>query len=253
MVKKTISAPTFKDPESLSVVLPAHNEEKNIGFVLAEAITMLNELGIDYEIIVVDDGSSDNTYPTALAFTKRTKRLEVLRHEKNLGYGAALTTGFRHSKKNLVFFMDSDRQFSIRDITKLLPYVDAYDIVAGYRIKRNDPFHRVLIGRVYNLLVITLFGVYLKDIDCAFKIYHRDVIDNISFETIGALVNTEIMLKAKIMGKKVKEVGVNHYPRLAGEQSGARVDVITKAFIETLGLWWRYRLLGQVPKRSEVK
>lgn len=137
--------------------------------------------------------------------------------------------------------MDSDRQFSIADITKLLPYVGKFDIVAGYRLIRRDPWYRVLIGRTYNLLVVTLFGVKLKDIDCAFKIYHHDVLDRIRFETIGALVNTEIMLKAQLMGKTVMEVGVNHYPRLEGKQSGARPEVIIKAFFETLQLWWKYR------------
>jgi glycosyltransferase involved in cell wall biosynthesis len=226
---------------SISVVLPAHNEGKNLPAILPEAIQTLSQLDLDYEVIVVDDGSDDDTKKVGEEFSSQNSRVRLISHQRNLGYGAALTTGFRASRKDLVFFMDSDRQFSIQDITKLLPFVGDFDIVAGYRIKRQDPWYRVMIGRTYNLLVITLFGVRLKDIDCAFKIYHREVLDKIKFETIGALVNTEIMLKAQLMGKSVKEVGVNHYPRLEGKQSGARVEVIVKAFFETLQLWWKYR------------
>lgn len=226
---------------SLTVVLPAHNEGKNLPHLLPEAVAVLDGLGLDFEILVVNDGSSDDTKQVAEEFSRQEKRIKVINHPKNLGYGAALTSGFKASSKDLVFFMDADRQFSINDITKLLPHVENYDIVAGYRLKRQDPWHRVMIGRTYNLLVVTLFGVRLKDIDCAFKIYHRDVLDKIKFETIGALVNTEIMLKAQVMKKTVKEVGVNHYPRIEGEQSGARPSVIVKAFFETIQLWWKYK------------
>jgi glycosyltransferase involved in cell wall biosynthesis len=221
---------------SISIVLPAHNEADNLKVLLPEIKGLLDSLKSDYEIIVVN-----GTQTVAEGFAQSTKRVSVINHPKNKGYGAALTTGFKNSTKKLVFFMDSDRQFQILDLTKLLPYVDSFDIVAGYRIERKDPWYRVMIGRTYNLLVITLFGVKLKDIDCAFKIYHREVLDNIQFETIGALVNTEIMLKAQIMGKTVKEVGVNHYPRTAGKQSGAKPQVIIRAFFETIGLWWKYR------------
>ncbi len=225
---------------SISVVLPAHNEGKNLPILLPEAVLVLNSLKLDYEIIVVDDGSTDNTKEVVEDFVKKEGRVRLISHPKNLGYGAALTTGFRASTRDLVFFMDSDRQFEIKDITKLLPYVRSFDIVAGFRTVRQDPWYRVMIGRTYNLMVITLFSVKLRDIDCAFKIYHREVLDKINFETIGALVNTEIMLKAQIMGKSVKEVGVNHYPRVAGKQSGANPKVIIKAFFETILLWWRY-------------
>lgn len=226
---------------SLSVVLPAHNEGKNLPFILKEATSLLENLKIDYEILVVDDGSTDDTAEVVKSFTNQNQLVILISHPRNLGYGAALTTGFKRSSKDLVFFMDSDRQFNIGDITKLLPFTMDFDIVAGYRLKRQDPWYRVMIGRTYNLLVITLFGVHLKDIDCAFKIYHRDVLDKIHFETVGALVNTEIMLKAQLMGKTIKEVGVNHYPRVAGKQSGANPKVIALAFIETLSLWWRYK------------
>lgn len=239
---------TAEDLASLSVVLPAHNEGKNLPILLPEAISVLNSLKIDYEIIVVDDGSSDDTASVVANFVKKEARVRLISHPKNLGYGAALTTGFRASTRELVFFMDSDRQFDIKDIRKLLPYVGSFDIVAGFRIHRQDPTYRVMIGRTYNLLVVTLFGVRLKDIDCAFKIYHREVLDKINFETIGALVNTEIMLKAKIMGKSVKEVGVNHYPRIVGKQSGANPKVILRAFFETIGLWWKY--MGPLNKKG---
>src|SRR5258708_4382574 len=136
---------------SLSVVLPAHNEGKNLPYILKEATLLLESLEIDYEIIVVNDGSSDDTALVVESFVKKNPLVKLLSHPHNLGYGAALTTGFKNSTKDLVFFMDSDRQFNISDITKLLPFTKEFDIVAGYRLKRQDPWYRVMIGRTYNL------------------------------------------------------------------------------------------------------
>ncbi len=234
--------------KSLSVVLPAYNEEGNIYSVVTQAVGVLEDLKIDHEIIVVNDGSRDKTGEIADQLAKNFSQVRVIHHPQNRGYGGALTSGFKAAKNDLVFFTDADRQFDIGEITKLLPYVSQYDIIAGYRIKRADPWHRHLIGIVYNLLVTLLFGVRLKDMACAFKIYKRGVLDSIHFETVGALINTEIMLKAKMRGYSVKEVGVSHFPRVSGEQTGASLPVIWRAFRETLKLWWKYRVRREAIK-----
>ena len=138
-------------------------------------------------------------------------------------------------------FMDSDRQFDINDIHLLTPYAEDYDIVAGYRIKRNDPAHRLLNARIFGTAVKLLFDIQVRDIDCAFKIMHAEVLKGINLESPGALINTEILAKAKVQGCNLTQVGVNHYPRLAGEQSGANLKVVLRAFFEMLRLWWRMR------------
>lgn len=227
--------------ESISVVLPAYNEEGNIYSVVTQAVGVLEDLKIDHEIIVVDDGSQDRTGEIINQLAANFPQIRVIHHPQNKGYGGALTSGFKAAKNDLIFFMDADRQFDIGEITKLLPHISEFDIVAGYRARRADPWYRHLIGVAYNLLVTLLFGVRLKDMDCAFKIYKRKVLDNIHFETVGALINTEIMLKAKMRGYSVREVGVSHFPRVSGEQSGASLPVIWRAFRETLQFWWKYR------------
>lgn len=228
--------------KNISVVLPAYNEEGNIYSVVTQAVGVLEDLKIEHEIIAVNDGSRDKTGEIADQLAKNFPQVRAIHHPKNRGYGGALTSGFKAAKNDLIFFMDADRQFDIGEITKLLPYVSKFDIIAGYRIKRADPWHRHLIGMMYNILVTLLFGVRLKDMDCAFKLYKREVLDSIHFETVGALINTEIMLKAKMKGYTVKEVGVSHFPRVSGEQSGASLPVIFRAFRETLKFWWKYRV-----------
>ena len=154
---------------------------------------------------------------------------------------AALTSGFRAATGDYLMFMDSDRQFDIADIERLVPYVGRYDIVAGYRIKRRDPIYRYLIGQLFNLGVRILFGVRMRDIDCGFKIFRAELLREMELISPGALINTEIHAKANLQGATVVEVGVNHYPRPVGEQSGASLKVVLRAFWETLRLWWRLR------------
>jgi hypothetical protein len=147
-------------------------------------------------------------------------------------------------------FMDSDRQFDINDIHRLTPYVPDHDIVAGYRIKRNDPAHRLLNARIFGLAVTLMFGLNVRDIDCAFKIFRADVLRGMNLESPGGLINTEILAKAAVQGRTLTQVGVNHYPRLEGEQSGASLKVVMRAFMEIIRLWWRMK--DYVPPSGEV-
>ena len=233
----------------LSLVLPAYNEEANIKIVVEEALEELPKDFSRYEVIVVDDGSKDKTPQIVDELAaQHPDHVRVIHHRPNRGYGAALATGFRAAQGDYLMFMDSDRQFKPADIALLVPYVGKADIIAGYRKKRNDPFYRFLIGYTFNTVVTILFGIHLRDIDCGFKIFKADVLKNIDLTSPGALINTEIHAKAQRQGRSIIEVGVNHYPRLVGEQSGASIRVILRAMQETLALWQRMR--GYTPAQE---
>ncbi len=225
----------------LSLVLPAHNEEANIRAVVEEAAEVLPTAFSDYEIIVVNDGSKDRTLEIAQELAAENPHVRVVNHPVNRGYGAALTSGFNAATGDFIMFMDSDRQFDINDVHLLTPYVDDYDIVAGYRLKRSDPAHRIINAWIFGLAVRLLFDINVKDIDCAFKIMRAEVLKGINLESPGALINTEILAKAMVQGRTITQVGVHHYPRLEGEQSGASLKVVMRAFWEIVRLWWRMR------------
>lgn len=234
----------------ISLVLPAHNEEPNIRTVVEEAAQVLPTAFSSYEIVVVNDGSKDRTLEIAEALHSEDPNVKVVNHPVNRGYGAALTSGFNAATGDFIMFMDSDRQFDINDIQLLKPFVQDYDIVAGYRIKRNDPAHRLLNAKIFGTAVRVLFDIKVRDIDCAFKIMHSNVLKGINLESPGALINTEILAKAKVQGCTLTQVGVHHYARQAGAQSGANLKVVLRAFREILRLWWRMR--NYAPPSGEV-
>lgn len=226
---------------TLSLVLPAHNEAENIEAVVTRALDVLPRVVRDVEVIVVNDGSRDETGAIVDRLAAEHARVIAVHHPVNRGYGAALTSGFRVATGDSIMFMDSDRQFDIADINALLPYVPHYDIVAGYRIQRRDPLYRRLYGKLFGLVVWVMFGVHLRDTDCAFKIYRADLLKTIELTTPGALINTEMLARSRRRGATVVEVGVNHYPRFAGESSGGSPRVVFRAMGETIKLWLRLR------------
>jgi glycosyltransferase involved in cell wall biosynthesis len=228
-------------PGSLSLVLPAFNEEANIAAVVGDALATLPRFTGAFEIIVVDDGSRDRTGEIVRGLANDDDRVRPVSHGRNRGYGAALTSGFRASRGDYVMFMDADRQFDIRDLRLLAPFVQDYDIVAGFRMERSDPIHRRIFAELFNVAVRILFGVHLRDIDCAFKIFRGDLLRSLPLTAPGALINTEIQAKARRQGATLEQVGVHHYPRLAGEATGGNPRVIARAIGETLALWWRMR------------
>ncbi len=224
---------------SLSLILPAHNEEGNIEVVVNQSLAALPRFTDDFEIIVVNDGSKDRTREIIEALARRDARVKPTHHKVNRGYGGALTTGFKASTGDYVMFMDADRQFDINDLALLTPFANRFDIVAGFRKERHDPIHRRINALVFNLAVRTLFGIHLYDIDCAFKLFRGDLIRSMELTAPGALINTEIQAKARRQGATLEQVGVNHYPRVAGTATGGSWRVIARAMKETLLLWWR--------------
>jgi glycosyltransferase involved in cell wall biosynthesis len=228
---------SLPNPLSLSVFFPCYNEAGNIERVVNEAVSILENLQADFEIIVVDDGSSDRTSEIVNKINEKDSRIRLVRHKQNKGYGAALQSGFKASTKELIFYSDGDGQFDLKEITKLLDKIGDCDIVSGYRINRRDNIIRKINGWGWTKLCCLLFGLNLRDIDCAFKVYRREVFDKIEMVSTGALIDTEILARAARKGFRITEVGVHHYPRLAGEQTGADLKVIFRAFAELFKLY----------------
>lgn len=231
--------PPARIPGKLSLVLPAYNEEANIADVVHQALAALPAYVDDFEIVVVDDGSRDRTPRIIDDLAAADARVKPVHHPHNRGYGSALTSGFRATSGDFIMFMDADRQFDIADIGLLVPFLDRFDIVAGFRMERNDPLHRRVFAEAFNVAVRVLFGVHLRDIDCAFKIFRADVLRSIELTAPGALINAEIQAKARRQGATIEQVGVHHYPRVAGEATGGSRRVIVRAMWETVVLWWR--------------
>jgi glycosyltransferase involved in cell wall biosynthesis len=226
---------------SISIVFPAYNEESNISKAVEQVVNFVDPLFADWEVIVVDDGSRDGTGAVIDELARRLPRVVAVHHPQNRGYGTALRSGIMAARKDLVFFSDSDLQFHLGELLLLLTWIEQYDIVIGYRRRRMDPFYRKVNAWGWNTLVRALLGVRVRDIDCAFKLFRRDVFRAILIESVGAMVNTEILVKAHRMCLKLKEVPVTHFPRQAGVPSGAKLRVIVKAFRELLRLQFRLR------------
>jgi glycosyltransferase involved in cell wall biosynthesis len=224
------------DKLSISVFAPCFNEEDNVEKLLNNMLEFIPKISGDYEIIIVDDGSTDATAEIALQLAASHPQIRVIRHKENKGYGAALRTGFENSGKDIIFFTDSDNQFDISEMTKLLPYIRDYDIVTGFRIHRRDNIIRKINEYGFNRLRRLLFGLKLGDLNCAFKMYKREVIKSISMKSNLAFINSEILIRAKKKGFTIKEVGVTHYPRKWGTQTGANLKVITGTFRELFTL-----------------
>ena len=223
---------------SLSVVFPAYNEEKNINKTITDCLAYLAENFDDYEIIVVNDGSTDNTAGETQNLIDTNKKIRLINHEVNMGYGTALNTGLEAASRDYIFFMDSDGQFDITELEKLMPYLKESHIVIGYRIQRADSFIRTLNAYLYGLYIRLFFGLNVKDIDCAFKIFPKSAFDKVKpIRSRGALYSAELLIKFRKYGFSFSEVGVNHFPRSYGEQSGANLAVIFKMFKES----WEFR------------
>jgi glycosyltransferase involved in cell wall biosynthesis len=221
---------------SISVFFPCFNEQANVASTVERAIAVLEKLNADYEVIVVDDGSADDTGRIADELARINRRVRVVHHGGNLGYGAALQSGFKAATKKLVFYTDGDGQFDMAEMPPLLDLVERFDIVSCYRLNRQDGLIRRINAWLWTRLVCMLFGMNLRDIDCAFKLFKREIFDNIKMVSTGALIDAEILARAVRKGYTITQVGVHHFPRTAGEQTGANIKVIGRAFKELFKL-----------------
>ncbi len=235
------SPPASSLPVSISVFFPCYNEQDNIEKTVSRAVETLEKIKADYEIIIVNDGSKDATAEIADKIAAGNTKVRVVHHETNLGYGAAVRSGIKVSTKRLVFFSDGDGQFDISELPPLLPLMGQFDIVNCFRINRQDNFLRRLNGFCWTKLVCILFGLKVSDIDCAFKLFKREIFDHFELVSTGALISTEILARAARKGFSITQAGVHHYPRVAGNPTGAKLAVIFRAFKELFKLYNRIR------------
>jgi glycosyltransferase involved in cell wall biosynthesis len=215
---------------SLSIVLPAYNEEANVERAVEQVSRVARQLGMDYEIILVNDGSADRTGEIGHELGDRIPNYRLVEHYPNRGYGGSLKAGFEAATKELIAFVPADNQFDFGEVTLLLEALDGADIVSGYRAKREDPFVRKLNAFGWNTLVSVLFGRLGRDIDCGFKLFRREILDHVTIESNGAMIDTEFLAGAKARGYRIADVPVTHLPRVGGEATGANFKVIAKAF-----------------------
>jgi glycosyltransferase involved in cell wall biosynthesis len=216
----------------LSLVFPVFDEEANVGPLLASAVALGRRLGQSFEIVVVDDGSRDESALRIAAACARHPEITSVSHASNRGYGAALRTGLRAARGALVFFSDADLQFDLAELTDLLAHTESFDVVAGVRTPRRDPWGRRVLAWGWGTLVNALFDLRVRDIDCAFKLFRREVLDAMPIASLGALVNTEILVRARAAGFRIRQVPVTHRPRPAGRAKGATPRVIVRALVE---------------------
>ncbi len=224
----------------LSIFFPFWNEEKNIREVVLKASQVAHEVAEKWEIIIVNDGSSDNTLGEAEALVKSEKNIRIISHTPNRGYGAAIKEGLEKSKYNYVVFTDGDGQFDFSEVDKFVENIEDVDMVIGYRKKRRDHnlAKRLMLMNLLKAWDFVLFGFLFRDIDCGFKMFTRRAIDEISpLRSEGAMITTEILAKAVRKKLKIKQVEVSHYQRKFGKQTGANLPVIVRAILESLILW----------------
>jgi len=221
---------------SLSVFFPCYDEAENIERVVGKATEVLDRLVGDWQIIIVDDGSADATGKIADRLAAGDERISAVHHERNRGYGVALRSGFAAASKQYVFYTDGDGQFDIAQLCELLERIGSADIVSGYRLKRRDPLLRRLSAACWGWLVQRVLKFRCRDVDSAFKLYRREVLDHIELKSTGALIDAEILARATRLGCTIRTVPVKHLPRLAGKQTGARLGVIIRAFKELIAL-----------------
>jgi glycosyltransferase involved in cell wall biosynthesis len=217
---------------SLSVVLPAYNEEQAIISTVTAIHDTLTTWGLDFEIIVVNDGSTDRTGDLLKTLTTFAPHVRLVNHPVNQGYVAALVSGFEAASKDLTFFMDSDGQFTIEDLADFFAFIDDYEAVIGYRLVRQDTWTRKLNAWGWKWLIRLVLGVKVRDIDCAFKLLHTDFLRAHPLETRGAMINAELLDTLTRSGGTYREIGVHHLPRAGGRATGANLKVITRAFRE---------------------
>jgi glycosyltransferase involved in cell wall biosynthesis len=245
--------PTGQLPE-LSYFFPAHNEADNLRGLVEEALATLPRLAETYEIVIIDDGSRDDTPRIADELAAAHVQVHAVHHPTNLGYGAAIRSGFAAARFANIGFTDGDRQFKVADLGRLIDRLQTGDVdaVVGYRIRRADPLVRTLYARLYRLANLIFFGLTVRDVDCACKLFSRASLEGLNVESGGAFLSAELLIKLRARGRRLAEVGVPHYPRTAGSPTGAKPSVVLRAVRD----FWLLRLRlwanpGRAARRGE--
>lgn len=231
---------TGRAKPSLTIFFPCYNDAGTIGSLVAAADVVASDFTNDYEIIVVDDGSHDNSRILLHELQDRYPRLRLVCHERNRGYGAALQSGIAHATKELVFYTDGDGQYDVLELRKLLPIMqDGVDVVTGYKIVRSDPLHRIVIGIIYLRLMRLLFNFHVRDVDCDFRLMRRRVFDHITLEHTSGVVCLELVKKLELAGYRFVEFPVHHYHRTFGKSQFFNVRRLSRTAMNIVRLWWQ--------------
>ena len=230
--------------DELSVFFPCYNEEKNIENTVSKAVTQLKKIASKWEIIIINDGSKDNTATVALKIKEKyAPHIRIVTHNPNRGYGAAFKSGIYNAKYKWIAFTDSDGQFDFSEISNLIKKQQKTnsDLVIGYYLSRQVSKTVILTSKIWELIVYILFGLKVKDIDCAFKLFSKEVVNSIpKLEAErGAFITSEFLIQAKKSGFKFSEVGVHHYSRTEGQATGRQLKVIIKSFTDLFNLWYK--------------
>ena len=240
----------MQTPFSLSIFFPCYNDAGTIASMVVTADAVAQELTDEYEVIVIDDGSTDSSREILKALQQRYNRLRLVFHEQNKGYGGALRSGFAHATKDWVFYTDGDAQYDVRELKKLVALIrdDAdthrpVDVVQGFKIKRHDPFHRVVIGKLYQYTMKLLFGLKIRDVDCDFRLMRRTIFERVALESNSGIICLEMVKKIQDAGFRFVEVGVHHYFRISGTSQFFNFGRIFKVGIGVLKLWGELVLL----------
>lgn len=227
--------------KSLSVVFPAYNDEHTIGALVKKTLKLLPKLVISYEIIIVNDGSTDRTGAILQQLHKQTKKVTVITHSKNKGYGAALMSGFKKAKKKYIFYTDGDEQYDILEIPKLVAAMDENtDIVSGFKLNRQDSWIRKLIGGLYNSFVKSLLDISVKDIDCDFRIFRKSLVRSIRPIIKSGAFDAAFMKSLSEKKVRFREVGVHHYKRPYGHSQFFHPKRIARSLWDVLVIWFTY-------------
>lgn len=227
----------MKKLKSLSVFFPVYNEEANLEILVKQATRILPELASRYELLIINDGSTDDSLKIAEKLRSAYKQIKIFSHQKNQGYGEVLKTGIKNSQYEWIFWTDSDLQFDLSELAHFVKETDQYKAIIGYRKKRSEGFRRHLNTSLFKLYIDLLFRLHVKDIDCAFKLIEASSLKQLKLTSGSAFTSAEILYRLKKNGVKFKEIAVNHYPRLYGQATGAKLGVILKACYEALNTY----------------
>ncbi len=231
----------------MSAFFPAYNDAPSLPELIGRTFSVLEQHFDDFEVIVVNDGSQDQTGEVLASLASQYgPRLRVITHPENRGYGGALRTGFESATKEYVFYTDGDGQYDVRELPKLWALMRAeVGLVNGYKLERNDPWHRIFIGKTYNQFARLLFGIRIRDIDCDFRLMRRELVQRIRLTSTSGTICVELVKKIELTGCGVAEVGVHHYPRLHGRSQFFRLKSLATTLMQLIRLWFRTVVRGR--------
>jgi glycosyltransferase involved in cell wall biosynthesis len=231
-----------KSRPSISAFFPAYNDAGTIASMVVSTLMVLEQLTDDYEIIVVNDGSADQTGQILDRLAADYARVRVIHHPSNRGYGGALRTGFSSATKDLIFYTDGDFQYDVRDLLRLYPLLtDQVDMVQGYKTNRSDSTLRLIVGRAYQYAVRLVFGLHVRDVDCDFRLMRRRIFERVKLKHDSGVICVELVKKIQLAGFKVVELGVAHYPRVYGHSQFFRAGAVARTLKELVSLWFELK------------